>query len=441
MNKLITLLLLIIQITIFSQENWNLSQCVDFAVENNIALNQTYNLVASQKINYMESKANILPDLNMGSDVNLNFGRNIDGNTNAVTFDQTLGNNYWVQSSINLFHGLVNYNSMAFNRFLLSAQEQNAILKRNQLIFNVLSAYYTALYSKGLAQVAEKQVKLSHLQFNRMQKLVDVGKESPITVQELKSQWANDKLSLTQATNNANSTMLDLKQLLRLDASKFFNIDSIPLNSLVIKPIPNVDSLFTEAVAILPEIKQQEYLLNASEKSLAISKGQISPQLYASLGYYTDYFDANREDQVTDKFGNQLKNNQSQRIRLGLSIPVFNGASTYSNIKRKQIAILDQQMQLEKRKDDLYAEIWKSINDLQAAQNEYESSVELLDFSKLNLDNISKKLEKGLASATDYEASKQRFVSAEASLLKAKLIYTMRKQMLEFYKNGNWDHL
>jgi outer membrane protein TolC len=67
--------------------------------------------------------------------------------------------------------------------------------------------------------------------------------------------------------------------------------------------------------------------------------------------------------------------------------------------------------------------------------------MELYNYSKLTLESATKKLEKGLASPTDYELAKQRFASAKASLLKARLIFMMRKQMLKFYQSGNWNHL
>ncbi len=435
-KQTIILLLVLIPFLNFSQESWSLSKCVDYAVKNNIQLNLAENSVALQQINFKESKARILPNLNMGSDLNWNFGRNIDYNTNTVTFQQSMGNSYWIQSSIDIFQGLVHYNSMNFNRFMLKAQKENAEQQRNQLVMQVISAYYTVLYSDGLSKVAHNQVELSNMQFNRMQKLVEIGKESPITAQELKSQWANDKLSLTQAQNNYNSSLLDLKQLLRINTQDEFIIDTITIKSLVINPLPQVDSIFDEAIAILPDIKKQEYLLNASEKDLAIAKGGISPSLSFSAGYGTGFYNGD-----STVYRSQLTNNQNQWLVLSLNIPVFNRASTYSNIKRKQIAILNQQMELEKQKDDLYSEICKAVNDLQSAKNEYESSLELDDYSRLNLKNISLKLEKGLASATDFEAAKQRFSSAEASLLKAKLIYVMRNQMVQFYLTGSWGHL
>lgn len=436
MKKLIFIIpVLFIKLIAISQNTWSLNQCIDYAIDNNIELNRAYNLVSHQEVNVLESKTNILPDLNLGTGASMNFGRSIDGN-NAVTFEQSFTNSYWIESSISIFQGLVKYNNMAFNRYLLAANEQNAERQRNRLIIDVITSYYTVLYSDGITNVAQNQVDLSFTQFNRMQKLVNVGKESPITVQNIKSQWAKDKLSLTQAKNNASSNLLKLKQLLRIDATQAFSPDTLNLNSLVVNPIPHIDSVFAEAVAILPEIKQQEYLLVASEKSLAMAKGGISPRISMAAGYNTGYFDGD-----STLFSNQLTNNQNQFVRMNLIVPVFNGASTYSRIKRRQIAVLDQQLQLEQQKDNLYTEIWTAINDLESAKNEYESSVELHDYSKLDFANITKKLEKGLASATDYEAAKQRYVSAEATLLKAKLIYMMRNQMLEFYKSGNWGHL
>ncbi|MFA5419412.1 MAG: TolC family protein [Bacteroidales bacterium] len=419
-----------------AQEGWSLNMCIEYALDNNLDLNQKTNLVKNQEVNLLESKASLLPGLNMGSDLSANFGRNIDGNTNAITFERTIGNQYWISSSLDIFRGMIKQNTIRYNHYLLSASKEEVSVTKNQLIFNILTSYYTVIFSVGLTEVAQGQVALSELQYNRMQKFVDVGRESPITVQELKSQWAGDKLNLTRAQGNMSTSLLDLKQLLRIEAGQPFNIDSITPNLLSATAVPDIDSLFKSAVNLLPEIKQQEYLLSASEKELAVAKGGIYPSVYLSAGYNSNFFDGDTLRYIT-----QLENNQNQWVNLGIRIPIFNQASVYSLKKRKQIAIENQEYELQKRKDALYSEIWKAIDELQSSRNEYQASVESREFSRLSLENVAKKMEKGLASATDFEASKQRFVSAEAALLKAKLIYIMRKQMLEFYKTGSWNHL
>lgn len=206
--KMIISLVMIIgfAFSVKAQKTWDLTKCINYALENNIDLNQKYNQIEIQQFNLLESKANLLPDLNIGSTINMNYGRNIDGNTNAITYDKTLGNNYWINSSISIFQGLVKSNTIRFNKYLLSANKEEAVITKNRLIFNVLISYYTVEYSIGLKNVAQSQGALSKMQFERMKRLVDVGKESPITVQEFKSQWANDKLSLTRAKNNMSKT-------------------------------------------------------------------------------------------------------------------------------------------------------------------------------------------------------------------------------------------
>ncbi len=432
-------LVVVIQLISFSakaQNLWNINNCIEYALKHNIDLNVAYNKTDEQQVNLSESKIQLLPDLNLGSGASLNFGRNIDANNNNVTYDKTFSNNYWLNSSIDLFSGLIKYNTIKFNKYLLSASKEKAKYLKNKLIFNVLTSYYTVLYSKGLENVAKSQVALSEKQYKRMQKFVDVGRESPLTVQELKSQWASDKLSLTLAENNVSKTILDLKQLLRLDEKQNFVIDTVPISMYLFNEVLSVDSLYNLAVTVLPEIKQQEYLYRASEKDLAVAKGNISPRIYLSAGYSTGYYNGD-----SLQYSSQLRNNQNQVINMGIVIPIFNRGSVYSKIERKKIAVNNQIFYLQKEQDKLYTDIWKAVNDVQSAKKEYKSAQELYEFSELSLKNVTVKMEKGLANTTDFEASKQHFISAKASLLKAKLIFIMRKQMLEFYSTGSWKHL
>jgi len=118
-------ILLIIGIASFSvsgQEAWSLNRCINYAFENNVDLNISLNKAEMQKLSVLESKAKLLPTLNMGSGVHYSFGRTIDGNTNTITFDQTMYNNYGFSSSIDLFKGFIKVNTVSFNKYLLRLQ-------------------------------------------------------------------------------------------------------------------------------------------------------------------------------------------------------------------------------------------------------------------------------------------------------------------------------
>lgn len=421
---------------VVAQSQLTLKECVSYAIDNNLELLQKYNSLNTQELNVLQSKAAFLPGVTGSTNLNMSFGRSIDANTNAVTFDETLGNDFDIEASIHLFQGLVKYNNVLFQKYLLSASTQETQYAKNCLVFDVLSAYYTLHFSIGVMEVANNQVALSEEQFNRMQKLVDVGKESPIMVQDLKSQWASDKLSLILAENTVRSKILDLQQLLRLKSKPEIAIGAISISSQIIKSNIDIDSVCNVAMNLMPEIKEQEFLLDASYKDLAISKGYATPQLYFQAGFGTNFYDS---DSLI--YSTQLTNNQYQWLTIGVQIPIFGKLTHYCNIKKKKLAVINQELRLDQKKEDVYAEVLKAIDDLQSVKIEYESSVEVKKHSSLTLDNVTKKMEKGLANATDYEVAKQRFTESEVALLKSKLLFVMRNQILGFYMTGNWEHL
>jgi len=430
-------IILFLSMALFSgaQDMWSLGDCINYGLEHNLDLNMKLNEVETGEVNLKESKSSLFPDFNLGSNLDYNFGRAIDGDNN-VTFDASFTNNYWVSSSFTVFQGLVKRQNIHYQKYLLTAKLEEVEIEKNELVTQILSSYYTVLYSKGLADVAVSQLELSKQQYERMNKLVEVGRESPISAQDLKSQMAEDQLALTKAQNQWRKSLIELKQLLRLDAGVSFEIDSLELQQMTIVPEYQVEEVFKRASKSLPQLKQQSLLLKAGEKELKIAKGYVLPSLGLSAGYSTIFY-----SNSSLNYTKQLENNQNQYVAASLQMPIFNHSQVSSQIKRKKIALNTQKLQYEKQKEALYIEIWNAIEDLKSAEKEYRSSEELFEFSQLNLKNTSKKLEKGLANTTEFETAKQRFVSAQANLLKAKMIYIMRKDMLVFYQTANWEHL
>lgn len=435
-NSFTMTFILVLSFQVKSQQKWSLSKCVSYAIQHNIDLNIQKNTLAKQEINLHQSKMDIFPTLNLRSNLNFNFGRTIDGNTNTITFDKNMSNNYGITSSVNLFQGFVQLNTIRFNKYLLMANQQETEKIKNKLIFDVISSYYTAEYSNEIVKAAKTQVTLSKLQYNRMKKLVEIGKESPISVQDIKSQLVAEKLKLKIAKNESRQQLLKLKQLLRLDIKDSFIIDSTDLGQVFMKRMIDIDTLFSQVFSEMPEIKQQDLLLKASLKNLAIAKGKRYPELNLSVGMNSYFFDGNKLS-----FINQINNNQNQFISLNVYMQVFNGARVSSDIKRKIIDVENQRLNIEKQKELIISQVQRAYDNLQAAKSEYDASIELYKFSKLSFDSISEKIEKGMASTADFELGKQRLFSANAAMSKAKLSYLMYCQILIFYKTGNWNHL
>jgi len=433
MTKLWIVFLFIINFAV-AQQKWQIQNCIQYALQHNIDLTVQSNRLKMQEINLHESKMALLPDLNTGIYLNNNFGRNIDANTNTVTYNQTMSNTYWVSSSIDLFQGLVKLNNLRMQKYLLQAQKQEMEIRKNKLIMDIITAYYTLQYSMELEKVAESQVNLAENQYKRMQKLVEVGRETPLNAQDLKRQWKADRLKLTQATQAKERQLLQLKYLLRMPDTLAFTIDS--LSSPVLANENTLPEVEITRLQELPSIKKQDLMLDVARKEYAIAKGKVYPRLTLSAGYNTYYFGGNPND-----FNTQLQNNQNQQVFLGLNIPLFNGASVHSEIRRKKLEMQNQALRVQQQKEQMQMAIKETFQQAKAASDAYLSAESLLEYSRMSFESIRKKLEKGRATTTEFELVKQQLRMAEAEKIKALLTYKIYRNMLVFYQTGNWNHL
>ena len=79
--KITTLLLLSIWGSLFAQESWTLDECVSFAMEHNLQLNDFKYTNQSNRETYRQSVRNLLPSVNASSSYLISYGRAEDPNT------------------------------------------------------------------------------------------------------------------------------------------------------------------------------------------------------------------------------------------------------------------------------------------------------------------------------------------------------------------------
>ena len=168
-------------------KKWTLEDCINYAVTNNITLQRQRLQTETAEINLLTSKMNVLPSLNLGSDVQVGFGRSIDPTSNLITFSQNLLNSFYINSNIRLFNGFAKVNTIAANKFMLKAGLETEKITRNTLIVDIMGQYYQVLYSRGLEDASKMQFDLSEKQLYRILKMVETGKEALSRQYEIES--------------------------------------------------------------------------------------------------------------------------------------------------------------------------------------------------------------------------------------------------------------
>ncbi len=442
MRKIIIIFLLLTQAAMVgAQDKWSLQDCIDYAVENNIALKRQQIQTEMYRVDHKSSKANLLPNLNFNSQANMNFGRSVDPVTNSITFNQNIRNSFSVGTGLTVFNGFALINRMSAAKFLylmgIELQEQQEDL----ILLDIINAYYEILMARGVVQTATDQLEVSEQQLYRVGVMVRTGSENRTTLLEMQSQVSGDRLLLTQAVNNAAIVLENLRRLLQLDPGVNFDVVDRSVPAFMAEgDLQSADSVYSVARDILPGISALEYKMVAREKELKATIGEATPELSLSAGWGTGYFDAKMEGVETTPYLEQLKLNNSQSVQATLSVPIFNRWYHGRNIKRARLNLEDSQLELEQEKNTLYQEVNSACLELAAINDEYLAAKDNIEYSGQAFKAVEKKFQIGMANATEYSEARRQKFSAEVNLLKTELQYELKSMTINFFLTGEWTN-
>jgi len=367
---------------------WSLEDCIKYAMENNIQIKQTVlNTQYSENL-LKQSKLGQIPNLNGSLGYNFSWGRALDQTTYRYTENSQINSvNVGISTSANLFNGLQVRNTIQQNELKLMASYQDVEKIKNDIALNIAAAYLTILFNKELLAVTQNQLLITEQQVSRTRKMVDAGKLAEGSFLEIQAQYAGEELNLVNAENQLVISLLNLQQTLDLPADTAFDVFIPELDKPDENPIVmSAMEVYRIAEQEMPQIKGAQYSLESSEKQLSVAKGARSPQLYLSGNFNTGYSDIREQFTgyggltsypigITDNgvnvntypsesllygaypFINQMVDNRSAAIGLGLSIPIFNGWQVNTSIANSRIALESSQLELQSRKLMLYASI------------------------------------------------------------------------------------
>jgi len=274
---------------------WNLKQCIDHALANNIQIKQSKLNIDLASENLLQSKASALPSVNAFASHNYNFGRTVDPFTNDFVTERIQSNSFSISGNVTLFNGLKTLNTIKQNQYDFQASKYDADKVINDMTLAVAGSYLQILFEKELKGIAKTQVEITKEQVERTKKLVKAGIQARGNLLDIEAQYSMDELNLVEAENRLDMAYLNLAQLLDLEYDKSFDIadPQITLDEQT-SVMGTAGQVYTAALSVQPQIKSAGEKLKSAEKGVAIAKGQISPTLSLGGSYGTGYSDARK---------------------------------------------------------------------------------------------------------------------------------------------------
>lgn len=259
---LLLLLLLLYPISGFSQKQWSLQECVDYAVQNNLSVKQQYISTQSQENTVNQSFYSFFPTLNASGNGSFNWGRSVDPFSYTFTNAEIKSINPSISSNITIFNGFQLQNTLKQSKLNFMAGQNDLKKIQNDISLSVVSAYLQFLYTKEQYKLTQARVNESKRQRDRTKSMADAGAMTQGNLLDAESQLANEELNNITAENQNTIARLSLAQLLELDSIANFDI-VIPQVDIPTSSVINItaDELFQLALSHLPEIKSANFLL------------------------------------------------------------------------------------------------------------------------------------------------------------------------------------
>ena len=430
-------MLLISCLQLHAQKVWTLDECVSYAVENNLQLNDFEYNTQSNKETYRQSIRNLLPIINGFADYSINFGRSINPEDNSFVNTEFFSNNYSLQSSLDVFQGFQKINAIKASKFLFKATQQESLQQKYLLAFRVMSAYYDIQFIQGLITIAEEQVEISQTNYDLVKKQVELGVMAGADLYEAESLLYADKLLLTQNENRLKAAKLTLLQAMNVEAETDITLQPELISSGPSEGLETVvsDSIFVAAKGFMPSIKAQKFRVKAAKKQLAATRGQLYPSISLNGGIGTGYFET-----IVDTLGNtvpfrdQFRDNTFRFIGASLNMPLFSGWATRSRVKQQKIALERAKNTAKVTEQELFQIIQQLVQEHDALVSETAQTERGMESQRLAFSIAQKRYEKGMINAIELGQAKTLFATAQNQNLQAQLRLRVNNSTLDFYR-------
>ena len=202
---------------------WTLQDCISYALEHNLTVQQSALQVDQREIELGTARARLLPGVSASASQNFSFGRGLTAD-NTYANANTTSTGFSLGADMTLFNGLRINNNIALSKLDLQAATQDLEKARDDIRVAVAGAYMQIVYNQEIAAVAHRQVELDSLQVERLRSMQQNGKASQAEVAAQEATLAQSRLTDVQAQGNLQLARLDLAQLLELPTPEGFEV-------------------------------------------------------------------------------------------------------------------------------------------------------------------------------------------------------------------------
>ena len=427
---------------LYAQDNktWSLQDCIDYALEKNIQLQQNKLSLEEADVDVKTAKASLFPSLSFSTGHNLvnrpyqETSATVSG-TEIITSDNnnTYNGSYSLSAQWTLWNGGQRLNNIKQQKANKEIAGLSVAETENMLQEEITKLFVQILYANESVEINKNTLEVSEATYKRAVELFNEGNLSKSDVAQLEAQASNDKYQLVTAESTLRNYKLQLKQLLELDGTTEMVLDMPELKDEdVMAVLPNQIDVYNTALTSRPEIQSSKLSIDNAKLGIKTAKAGYLPTI--SLSASTSSMTNNAS---TNNWAEQMKYGWNNMIGINLSIPIFNNRQTKSAVQKAQITYSSSQLDLINKQKELYSTIESLWLDALNAQQQYEAANSKLQSCQTSFDIVNEQFNLGIKNTVELLTEKNNLLSAQQQRVQAKYMAILDRALLDFYAGND----
>ena len=419
-----------------AQTAWNLQQCIDYALTNNIQIQKNRISEQQGEVALWQDKGALFPSLSFSTSHTMGY-RPFEEGTNIVQNGQvtntknkvTYQGSYGLNARWTVWNGGVNQKNIEKQKVQNEITRLNTEQSELTIQEQIAQLYVQIMYTKEAVQVNEKLQKTAQRQYERGVEMMNQGQMAKADVVQLEAQLSSARYDVTSSQTQLLNYKRQLKALLELDLNTEFDVSGqIPTDEQVLALIPSAQEAYAKAIESRPEIKSAQLAIDAANMQMDIAKRGYYPSISVSASLGDSHYSASRND-----VGKQMKDNLNLSAGVTVSVPIFDNRSNRSNVKSARLEQANSKLDLQNKKNSLSSTIeqyWISAN---SNQQNFLAARDRVKSQEASYELLNEQFQNGLKNTVEVLQGRDNVISAEQDLLQSKYTTLLNVQLLKFY--------
>ena len=419
-----------------AQTAWNLQQCIDYALTNNIQIQKNRISEQQGEVALWQDKGALFPSLSFSTSHTMGY-RPFEEGTNIVQNGQvtntknkvTYQGSYGLNARWTVWNGGVNQKNIEKQKVQNEITRLNTEQSELTIQEQIAQLYVQIMYTKEAVQVNEKLQKTAQSQYERGVEMMNQGQMAKADVVQLEAQLSSARYDVTSSQTQLLNYKRQLKALLELDLNTEFDVSGqIPTDEQVLALIPSAQEAYAKALESRPEIKSAQLAIDAANMQMDIAKRGYYPSISVSASLVDSHYSASRND-----VGKQMKDNLNLSAGVTVSVPIFDNRSNRSSVKSARLEQANSKLDLQDKKNSLSSTIeqyWISAN---SNQQNFLAARDRVKSQEASYELLNEQFQNGLKNTVEVLQGRDNVISAEQDLLQSKYTTLLNVQLLKFY--------